>query len=96
MKLPLTVLVLVLAAAAFAPAASAHVVMVTAAIPVARASSDADLQQAVADVLDDAITRTVAFAPTQVTLQDVRQVGDQIYLILLILDADGEQLPWRP
>ena len=92
MKLPLGILVFALLTVALASTAPAHVVMVTAAIPAANASSDADLERALAAVLDDAITRTVAFAPTQVTLQDVRRVGDQIYLMLLIVDADGERL----
>ena len=95
MKRSLGILVFALVTAGFAATASAHVVMVTAAIPAARASNDADLQQALAAVLDDAITHTVAFAPTQVTLQGVRQVGDQIYLMLLIVDQDGEQLIHR-
>ena len=92
MKVPLGILVFALVTAAFASAASAHVVMVTATIPAATASSSSDLEQALVVVLDDAIAHTVAFAPTHVTLENVQLVGDQIYLILLIVDADGEQL----
>ena len=95
MKLPLRIFVLALVTAAFASTASAHVVMVTASIPEGKASNATDLEQALAVVLNDAITHTVAFAPTQITLQGVRQVGDEIYLMLLIVDADGEQLIHR-
>jgi hypothetical protein len=95
MKLPLSIFVVALVTTACASAASAHVVMVTAAIPAVSVSNDSDLEQALAVVLDDAITHTVAFAPTQITLQAMRRVGDQLYLLLLIVDADGEQLLHR-
>jgi hypothetical protein len=95
MKRTLSIFVAALLTAVFASAASAHVVMVTAAIPAASASSDADLEQALVGVLHEAIAHTVAFAPTQVTLEEVRRVGDQIYVVLLIVDADGEQLLLR-
>ena len=91
MKLSLTSL-LVVATVAFATAASAHVVMVTTSIPAAQASNEADLEHALALVVDDAVTHTVAFTPTKVSVQGVRQVGDQIYLMILVVDRDGEQL----
>jgi len=33
----------------------------------------------------------IAFTPTVVTLRSARIVGDQIYIVLLIADGDGEE-----
>jgi len=37
------------------------------------------------------LTNAIAFPPTVVTLQNARVVGDRMYLLLLIADADGEK-----
>ena len=44
------------------------------------------VEAAIRDVLDHAI----AFTPTVVRIEDARIVGDRLYLVLLIADADGE------
>jgi len=92
MKGIVTLLIAAAMATFTATSASAHIVEVTTSIPVAEASSQADLKVAVASAVDDAIHRAVAFTPTAVTLQGVRRIGNRIYLQLLIVDQDGEAL----
>jgi len=77
---------------AFATAASAHVVEITVSIPAVKASDDADLKEALASAVDDAVKNAIAFTPTMVTLQNARLVGDRIYIVLLIVDRDGEEM----
>jgi hypothetical protein len=81
-----------LAIAAFATTASAHVVEITTSIPAGQASSEADLRAALESAIEDALKHAIGFTPTAVTLQNVRRVGDRIYLVLLIVDHDGEEM----
>jgi hypothetical protein len=37
------------------------------------------------------LAHAIAFNPTLVTLENVRVVGNRMYLLLLIADADGEK-----
>ena len=78
--------------AAFASTASAHVVEITTSIPTVHASSDADLKAALEAAVDDAVKQAIRFTPTMLTLQDVRRIGDRIYLTFLVVDHDGEEL----
>jgi hypothetical protein len=78
--------------ATFAGTASAHVVTITTSIPVSKAANDVELRAAVESAIDDAVRRAISFTPTAVTLETVRRVSDRIYLVLLVLDEDGEEL----
>ncbi len=91
MKLIVTTLI-GLAVAGFATTASAHVVEVTTSIPVVQGSDDSELKAAVASAIDDAVHQAIRFTPTVVTLQNVRRVGDRIYLVLLVADQEGEEM----
>ena len=77
---------------ACATVASAHVVEITVSIPAVKAADDGDLKQALASAVDDAVKGAIAFTPTMVTLQNARRVGDRIYIVLLVLDRDGEEM----
>lgn len=77
---------------AFAATASAHVVEITTFIPVVEASNEADLRTALESAVDDAVKHAIAFTPTLVTVQKALRVGDRIYLMLLVVDRDGEEL----
>jgi hypothetical protein len=88
----LSALVVGLAIALSAQAAGAYVIQVVTTVPVTAASAaDAGqlgdvVQWAIRDVLDHAI----AFTPTVVRIDDARVVGERLYLILLVADAEGE------
>jgi hypothetical protein len=76
-----------------ADVAGAYVVQVVTTVPVAAATSaedtsqlDSVVQSAIRNVLDHAI----AFTPTVVRIEDARIIGERIYLVLLIADAEGE------
>lgn len=81
-----------LAIAALATTASAHVVEITTSIPAAKAADDADLKEALATAIDDAVKHVIRFTPTLITLQDARLVGGRIYIVLLVADKSGEEL----
>jgi hypothetical protein len=73
--------------------AGAYVIQVVTTAPVAAATGDGDrpglgdvVEAAIRDVLDHAI----AFTPTVVRIEDARIVGERLYLVLLIADAEGE------
>ena len=78
--------------AALATTASAHVVAITTSIPAVTAADDADLKVALESAIDDVVSHAIRFTPTLVTLQTARLVGDRIYIVLLIVDHDGEEL----
>ena len=78
--------------AVFATTASAYVVEITTSIPAVKAADDADLNEAVAAAVEDAVKHAIAFTPTLVTVQRARLVGDRIYLLLLVVDHDGEEM----
>lgn len=82
-----------LAVAMSANIAAAYVVVVTTAVPITRAAAREDptrlgaaLESAIRDVLDHAI----AFTPAVVTLEQAKIVGDQLYVVLVIADEDGQ------
>jgi len=88
MKALLAAIVLVMTAAA--SPAMAYVVLVTTSVPVAGLTDDAQLKTAVASAVEDVLTHAIGFRPTVVTLEAARVVGDRMYLLLTIADADGE------
>jgi len=51
---------------------------IAASIPVASADDDTQLKVALSSVIDDILQHAIAFAPTAVTVQDARVVGDRI------------------
>ena len=70
--------------------AMAYVVMVTTSVPVASVTDDAQLKTAVASAVDDVLAHAIGFTPTVVSLQAIRVVGDKIYLLMMVADAEGE------
>jgi hypothetical protein len=86
-------LTLLVAAAVLVPAAPAQafVAQVATSIPSAAIDTDAQLQAAVAAAVKDIIKQAIAFSPSLVELQSARQVGDRIYILLLLADPDGEE-----
>jgi len=83
-------LVALVIATAASPAA-AYVVVVTTSVAVAEAGDEARLKTAVESAVRDVLAHAIAFTPTVVTLENARLVGDRIYLVLLVADADGEK-----
>lgn len=80
-----------LAITALADPATAYVVQVTTSIPTANAADDAQLKNAFESAINDVLNDAIAFAPTVVTVQNARVIGDRIYILLLIADEDGEK-----
>jgi len=83
-------LVALVIATAASPAA-AYVVVVTTSVAVAEAGDEAQLKTAVESAVRDVLAHAIAFTPTVVTLENARLVGDRIYLVLVVADADGEK-----
>jgi len=71
--------------------AMAYVVEITTSIELASVADRDQLRGAVESAIADILTNAIAFSPTVVTVQNARVVGDRIYLLLLIADADGEK-----
>lgn len=84
--------ILGLALVATAHQAAAYVVTVATSVP-ARSIADADeLKAAVRSAIDTVLRRAIAFAPTFVTLEAVRIVDGQLYILLVIGDDEGEAM----
>ena len=79
-----------LAMTAAASPAMAYVVMVTTSVPATSLADDAQFKTAVASAVEDVLAHAIRFTPTVVTLEAARVVGDRIYLLMTIADADGE------
>ena len=75
----------------FASPALGYVAVVTTSVSVTSADDEAQLRTALESAVDDVLAHAIAFTPTFVALENVRVVGDRIYLLLLIADADGEK-----
>jgi cytochrome c biogenesis protein CcdA len=71
--------------------AAAYVVAVPTSISAKSIADDTDLTAALRSAIDDVLSHAVAFSPTFVTVQTARLVGDRVYILLLIGDADGEE-----
>jgi hypothetical protein len=69
----------------------AYVVQITTTIDLANVADKAQLRQAVESAVDDVLKNAITFSPTVVTLENARVVGDRMYLLLLIADAEGEK-----
>ncbi len=80
-----------LALMASATAAMAYVVAITTSIDLASAADNEQLRHSLESAIDDVLHNAIAFAPTVVTVQNARILGDRIYILLLIADADGEK-----
>ena len=90
MKRVLAVIVTVALVESATPA-MAYVVAITTSIDLASADDDEHLRRALEAAIDDVLHNAIAFAPTVVTVQDARVVGDRIYILLVIADAEGEK-----
>lgn len=83
--------VVALGLTALASPATAYVVQVTTSIALADVDDKAQLMHAIQSAVDDVLSHAIAFSPTMVTVQNARVVGDRMYMLLLIADADGEK-----
>jgi hypothetical protein len=91
MKRLITTIVALIIVAPLAGSAMAYVAVVTTSVAVASAADEAQLGRAVDAALADVLAHAIAFAPTRMTLEGVRVIGDRIYLILLMADEEGEK-----
>ena len=89
----LTAVVVGLAIALSTQVAGAYVIQVVTTVPVAAATGAPDTSQ-LDDVIEaairDVLSHAIAFTPTVVRIEDARIVGERLYLVLLIADAQGE------
>ena len=69
----------------------AYVLVVTTSVAVSAAADETQLEASLGSAIKDVLAHAIAFTPTVVTLAGVRRVGNEIYLILLIADAEGEK-----
>ena len=83
--------ILGLALGTAASPAAAYVVAIPTSISAESVADDTDLTAALRSAIDDVLSHAVAFSPTFVTVQTARLVGDRVYILLLIGDADGEE-----
>jgi hypothetical protein len=89
----LSALVVGLAIVISAEVAGAYVVQVVTTIPVAAVTSAEDTSQLgdlVQSAIRDVLEHVIAFIPAIVRIEDARIIGERLYLVLLIADADGE------
>ncbi len=78
-----------------AQVAQAYVVQVVTAVPMRTATSLGDTSQLDDDVMSairDVVHHAIAFTPTFLRIQDARIIGQYLYLVLLVADADGEAI----
>jgi len=71
--------------------AAAYVVVVTTSVATTEVHDETQLKTVVESAVRDVLAHAIAFTPTLVTLENARLLGDRIYLVLLIADADGEK-----
>jgi hypothetical protein len=73
--------------------APAYVVQVVTTAPLVDATSaeaPSKLHDAVQAAIRDVLEHAIAFTPTVVRIEDARIIGQRLYLVLLLADADGE------
>ena len=95
----LTAAIAGLVIALMAQVAQAYVVQVVTTVPINTAASPPDTSQLgddVASAIRDVVHHVIAFSPTFVRIQDARIIGTQLYLVVLLADADGEALLHEP
>src|SRR3989442_15914927 len=68
-----------------------HALEAATSIPLETIHDHSRFKAALESAIDDVLTHAIAFAPTVVTLQDVKVAGDRIYILLLIADEGGEE-----
>jgi hypothetical protein len=90
MKILLATLLGLALVTAASPAA-AYVVAIPTSISASSVADDTDLSAALRSAIDDVLSHAVAFSPTFVTVQTARLVGNRVYILLLIGDAEGEE-----
>lgn len=82
-----------LAIALSAQVAGAYVVQVVTTVPVALGTNAEDttqLDDVAVSAVRDVLSHAIAFTPTVVRIEDARLIGERLYLVILIADADGE------
>jgi len=62
-----------------------------ASIDLTDIADKAQLRRAVQSAVDDVVNNAITFSPTVVRVENARVVGDRMYILLLIADADGEK-----
>ena len=77
--------------AAFAQPAHAFIAEVATSISATTLADDTQLEQALQKAFRDVLERAIAFTPSMVELRDVKRVGDRVYLLFLVADAEGEE-----
>ena len=85
--------IVAVAIALSAQVAAAYVVQVVTTVPLtADVSTDdaAQLSAVVESAVRDVLAHAIAFTPAVVRLQDARIIGERLYLVLLIADAQDE------
>jgi len=87
----LIAVLIALAITTLATPALAYVVQITTTIDLANVADKEQLRQAVESAIEDVLANAITFSPTVVTLENARVVGDRMYLLLLIADAEGEK-----
>jgi hypothetical protein len=82
--------VVALGIAVTASPSMAYVVMVTTSVPMTSVADETQLKTALASAVDDVLAHAIGFTPTVVSLEAIRVVGDRMYLLMMIADAEGE------
>jgi len=80
-----------LAVTALAAPSMAYVIEVTTSIDLTDVADKAQLRRVLEAAVDDVLRNAITFSPTVVQVQNARVVGDRMYILLLIADADGEK-----
>ena len=83
--------ILALAITTVASPAMAYVLVVTTSVPVTDTADEGQLETALESAIKDVLGHAIGFTPTVVTLRNVRLVGNRLYVLLLIADAEGEK-----
>ena len=76
-----------------AQVAAAYVVQVVTTVPLAAEVSTEDTAQlgaVVESAVRDVLAHAIAFTPTVVRVEDAHIIGERLYLVILIADAEGE------
>ena len=54
-------------------------------------ADEGQLETALESAIEDVLGHAIGFTPTVVTLRNVRLVGNRLFVLLLIADAEGEK-----
>jgi hypothetical protein len=83
--------VLALGIMSLTPPAHAFVARVATSVAVDTIDTEEQLDQAIQAALGN-VLKAIAVRPSVLQLEKVQLVGDRIYLLLLVADADGEEM----